>query len=92
MCAVVLALSERSYIPLMVPLAVEEVGEAAGTHMHQLVEDRWNDSFVMYLKVHACVGRKSHKLLKDKPCGPFENGVNYREYEPCVCFSLMFVQ
>lgn len=56
MCAVVLALSEWSYIPLMVPLAVEEVGEAAGTHMHQLVEDRWNDSFVMYLKVHASVG------------------------------------
>ena len=64
-------------VAFVVPLAVEEVGEAAAADVDQLVEDGGDDCAVMDLEVHAGVRTQTHQLLQDEASAALEDGVNH---------------
>jgi hypothetical protein len=82
----------RRNVPLVVPFAVQEVGETARTHVDQLVEDGWDHGLVMDLKVQAGVGTESHELLKDETGGSLEDGVDDGEDQAGVSLALVLIE
>lgn len=76
----------------MIPLAVEEVREASGADVDELVEDRGDHCLVMDLKVHARVTTQTHQLLQYEPGGSLEYGINDGEYQPSVRLAFVFIQ
>ena len=76
----------------MIPLAVEEVGEASGADVDELVEDRRDYRLIMDLKVHARVTTQTQQLLQNEPGGSLEYGINDGEYQLSVSLAFMLIQ
>ena len=65
-------------VALVVPLAVEEVREAARTDVDQLVENGRDHSLGLDLEVKTGLVREPQQLFHHEPSALLENGVNNR--------------
>ena len=74
---------------LVVPLAVKEVGESPGADVDKLMENCWNDSLGVDLKVKACLLGQPQELLQHEAGGLLEDWVDARVDESRVGLAIL---